>query len=92
MSPAARKAHGYPLPASPVCSTTLGPRSACPNNMPTTATTPTISQVTPMELIRDIQLTPTALMAVVATKSNEPSSTALDAPLTLVSEESVPMS
>ena len=52
--------------------------------------TPTISQVTPMLLIRDIQLTPMQLMMVVSTSSTEPSSTALAAPLGEVSAVSSP--
>ena len=53
--------------------------------------TPMSSQVTPMLLTRLIQRTPTQLMVVTITSRTEPSSTALAAPLVLVSAVSSPM-
>lgn len=93
MRPETIQAQPYPglAPGTPVSRTTCGPRTAWVKNMPITATTPTISQVTPMLLIRDIQFTPMLLMIVVSTSSTDPSRTALAAPDEEVSDGSSPM-
>ena len=84
----------YPdsVPGAPVSSTTCGPRWAWVKNTSTSAMTPTISQVTPMLLMRAIQLTPIELMVVVMTSSTDPRMTALVAPLGEVRAGSSPTS
>ncbi len=54
------------------------------------ATTPTISQVTPMELMRAMTFTPMELIVVVIASNAVPRTTALAAPSLEVSAVSVP--